>query len=148
VPLELSPSSIPIVDGPGRLVLQLSEHGCPRSSDVVGLLPRQQQATTIVVLNPRPGDVSLSEQRSRRGKPRSKGSSTPLGGSPAKTLEGSPFVHILPSPPPPLLLAPLRVVLRCPHFDMWVILHTAAMATTSEDMSNALVTVIGALGQQ
>jgi hypothetical protein len=103
----------------------------------------QQQSAMIIVLNPRPGDVSLPEQCSRTGKCCSGSSPTPPGGSMAAMSEGSSSIHILPSPPPPLPLTLLGVILRCPRFEMRVIPHTVAMDTTEEEISNALVIVIG-----
>jgi hypothetical protein len=113
-------------------------------------------SSTVAVLHPRPGDISLADRRptassgpsgDRLGSGRGGGetgrriSGTPPGRSSASTPEGSPSRHSLPSPlpPPP---APLGAPSRWARFETRVIPRTPVMDATEESLTSALEVVV------
>jgi hypothetical protein len=98
----------------------------PWSSDAMGPSRRQQRPlSTVVILNPRRGDMVVATPRDPPRQPSSPQRPSPdqlptlWGSDSTHTPDGSPSCHILPSPPscPPPLGAS-----RCrPHFETWVI---------------------------
>jgi hypothetical protein len=136
----------------------------PRSPDATD--PPRQQRATVAVLNPREGDITLAEPRAHPSRPpahlarwdvasRSQPTSpigsapssdrqpspgyTPRGPGPAPTPNGSSLLHVLPSPPPSLLLgAPIRQ----PRFELCIIPGTGTMDEVEAGLANVSVVVV------
>jgi hypothetical protein len=108
------------------------------------------QCPTVVVLNPRSGDVALANRAALLEPQRMVGvppeldpssSSTPLNPPGGSTPKGSPSRHTLPSPPPPSPPAPLGASqwhrdLKC------VSCHALEMDAAKEQLWNSLVTFV------
>jgi hypothetical protein len=117
----------------------------PRLPDATG--PPCPQRPTVVVLNPRAGDIVIAAPADKRPPhpPRGEGSDTLSDPSFCSMSSGSPSCHDMPSLPssPPLPPAPLGALHRRPTFEMRVIPQTAAMTAAEDELSRALVAYVG-----
>jgi hypothetical protein len=119
----------------------------PMSPDAVGPPPRhphpasgkQPRLTSVVVINPRAGEIALDEPRDRSSRSHS---STPPGRAGIPTSEGSPSQHSCPSPPPPPPGSPAPRNHRY-RFVLRVIPRTLAIDVAKQALANALVMIVG-----